>query len=459
MNIKRKKILQRSLCALLLVSMLVLVFSGCNTGNGADDSSDIVQVVRVIDDVNVGGKLTNERLELVSVRADALPEGTVSDLEEARGKYARVKLYAGDFVVSAKISETKPEGVEEEETEVEKSPAELGYVLITEYKEYIEGGSYSEAIKKAIEENPGKTLYFPDGTYSITEPIVIPAEPEKSVSIRMSNLCIIRPVEWTDPSLAMVRIGATEEGESTPETVSEVAPPVLDNAIGVSITGGCIYAMGMASGISIEGGTNAFIYNVSIKTALYGIQIKGNNYANIDNVNITGNDSPESTGVIIEGSGNNLSNMRIASISIGVKLTETGSDNILRNIHPLCSSMSKSTVGFWDLSDGNIYDVCYSDQFATGFLMESNTKSVYNGCFCYWWTGNNGYHVGFRSNGQFNSIVASSKVSHSHRGLETDAYLIVAEDGGQGVVLYPIVSIRSDAHNHVLEQYLKTVQP
>jgi hypothetical protein len=91
--------------------------------------------------------------------------------------------------------------------------------------------------------------------------------------------------------------------------------------------------------------------------------------------------------------------------------------------------------------------------------METNTKSVYNGCFCYWWTDANAYHVGFASNGQFNSIINSSKVRHSHAGLETDAYMLVAEEGGQGVVLYPLVGNMSNAYISVLEKYCKTVRP
>jgi hypothetical protein len=37
--------------------------------------------------------------------------------------------------------------------------------------------------------------------------------------------------------------------------------------------------------------------------------------------------------------------------------------------------------------------------------------------------------------------------------------MLVAEEGGQGVVLYPLIGVRSNAYNNVLEQYLKTVKP
>ena len=464
MNKIKIKTYHRLTSAILLVCMALsaLLLCACNAQDQATDDGDYVTVIRVIDDIAMGGKFTSDKLETVTVRADSVPEGAYTSEEDLKSKYAADKIYAGDYVLASKVLDKKPVNADDDsEVEEEIDPLELGYVVITEYKEFVERGDYSPAIKKAIEENPRSTIYFPDGTYNFSEPIVISADPAKSVSIRMSNLAVLKPLDWTDSTLPLIRVGVSENSESD----VAVNDAYMTGNETVSITGGCIFGVGMSSGISVEGGVGTYIYNVSIKTTPIGIHVKkgpnalGATYVNVDNVNITGNDSRESIGVLVEGTYNTFSNMRIASINYGVKCTETGSNNIFRNIHPLCSIQTQATVGFWDLSDGNVYDVCYSDHFATGFLMETNTKSVYNGCFCYWWTDANKYHVGFASNGQFNSIIESCKVRHSHRNLEVDAYMLVAEEGGQGVVLYPLVGIGSNAYNNVLEQYLKTVRP
>lgn len=453
---------RRLVCFLLCLCMLLGAISLSSCNSSADDDEELVEAIRVIDDINVGGKFTNDRLETVKVRASTLPEGTVSKIEVLRNKFAAVKLYAGDYVTLEKTCDEKPveEPEEQEEVKNEIDARALGYVIITDYAELAIGGSYSDAIDEAIKQNPNKTIYFPDRVYAISRPIDIPADPAKAVSFRLSNNAVLQAHGWEEPNTtAVIRVGYGEVVEPHEITADEY----LKNGASCYITGGCINASSLASGISVENGSDVLIYNVSIKNAFYGIHLKpGKNadnagYVNIDNVNVTGFEAIDSVGVLVESRFNNISNMRIASIQYGVVCSESGSDNVLRNIHPLVVGLNGvHTVGFWDKSDGNIYDVCYSDQFSTGFLMESNTRSVYNGCFCFWWSGANNYHVGFRSNGQFNSIVSCCKVSHSHANLETDAYLLVGEDGGQGVVLYPANHVQDRTHDNVLEQYCPT---
>ena len=436
-------------------------FAACDNGSEGADAEELVEVLRLIDDINEGGKFTGDRIATVRVSASSVPEGAISDITLLRNKYAATKLYTGDYITEAKTTDVKPEKEEEEKPVIESvDPIALGYVVITSYAEYAQGGGYTDAIAKAIEENPGRTIYFPDGDYIIRKPIDIPADPAKSVSLRLSNNTFINAFDWEDPKVAMVRIGKTDASQAQSESDS------LKSDTGCYVIGGCLNAGAIASGISVEDGINAFIYNVSIKSAFYGIHIKaGDNESetssvNVDNVNVTGYEAEGSIGVLVEGKYNNVSNMRIASVQYGVKCTETGSKNIFRNLHPLGVSMNASTTtaGFWDMSDGNVFDICYSDQFATGFLVEENTRSVFTGCFCYWWTAAGGYHVGFRSNGKFNSIVTNCKVSHSHADLQTDAYLLVGEDGGQGVVLYPANNIQNHENDHILEQYCPTGQ-
>jgi hypothetical protein len=109
----------------------------------------------------------------------------------------------------------------------------------------------------------------------------------------------------------------------------------------------------------------------------------------------------------------------------------------------LSEGNERFTVGFWDQSNGNNFDVCYSDQMASGYLFEENCRTVAIGGFCYWWTEQNQYNVGYESNGKFNAIVVSGKVSLG-RPAAVRAYLSIGEEGGQGVVLHPVCDFQND---------------
>ena len=454
-------------CFCLVLGSLPVMTIGAESGNTADakgNGDELVEVVRVIDDIKLGGKFTNDRIAVVKVRPDAVPEGAITDTADLKNKYAVAPLYAGDYVTEAKVTKEKPDNAvdeDEEEGVDEIDPYKLGYVIISKYEEYVDDkGNYSAAIKKAIEENPGRTIYFPDGTYSISEPIVVPADPAKSVALRLSHLAVINAINWTDPKLPMIRLGVEEEAEAAEEVPAvSMEDAELSKQRSTFVIGGVVMGNGRASGISIEGGKDILIYNVSIKRTYNGIHVHyannemGATYANVDNVNITGYEATGSAGVLVEGTRNTFSNMRIASVQYGVLCTETGEGNSFRNLHPLTVGMNDAvkvdenkkrlpegnerfTVGFWDMSDGNHFDVCYSDQMATGYLFEENCRTVAIGGFCYWWTERNQYNVGYESNGKFNAIVVSGKVSLG-RPAAVKAYLSIGEEGGQGVVIQP----------------------
>lgn len=451
MKIIKKIFSTRIIVCLLCVFVLfsALSFGGCSSPK----QERLVQVVRATDYIGVGERFTNTRITTVVVAESMVPEGAVTDREVLKKKYAISEFCPGDFVVLSKTSDTQPSRGNSDLPVVivdDKIDYEaLGYLSITQYADEVSSKNYTEVIKKAIKENPNRTIYFPDGTYYITEPIDIPADAEGSVSLRLSNNAVISALGWQDRTQPMIRIGV---GSS-------------DNADGArpSIVGGCIQATG-ASGISVEESSrNALISNVSIKGAYYGIHIKkGNNasgstYTTVDNVNIVGYGSNGSVGILVDGSQNTVSNSRIMASNCGVKCTESGSGNSFKNVHPLCTNSSlNDTVGFWDLSNGNFYDTCYSDHYSVGFRMAENTVSVYDGCYTFWYQ-NSSKQVAFEATGKFNSIIMGSRMSrdYSINSVNVTAFLTVGKDGGNGVIINPFLTFKTMAEYEKRNDYLK----
>lgn len=260
----------------------------------------------------------------------------------------------------------------------------------------------SDELQKIIDGNPNRTIYFPDGIYVINKPICTPADPRRSVDLQLSNFAVIKASDTWDSTEAMIRLG----GEYPANDIR------TDGSV-YSVTGGIIDGNMKADGISIDSGRESVIKQVSIKHTRIGIHIKhgansGSSDADITNVNIVGNRAPDSIGVLLEGYDNTLTNMRIADVFTGIELHSSG--NVMRNLHPLytCDYYDYTeSCGFRDFAGNNWYNFCYSDHFGTGFHTGRNVSSIYDSCFCLWYSPKEQKHTVFRAAGNFNSAVTN----------------------------------------------------
>lgn len=276
------------------------------------------------------------------------------------------------------------------------------YVNITDYITESDSSDMAPAIQRAIDENPNRVIFFPDGVYTIASPIITPAEPTKSVSLELSGFAKICPADGWNHDEAMVRMGGKDNSRT-----------IIVPGSNYYFSGGILDGRGIAKGISIDSGRETVIRDTSIKNASVGIHIKrgsnaGSSDADIHDVNITGNMAPDCVGILVDGLDNTLRNIRIYRTQTGVLLNSGG--NSLRDIHPLYASpgddLYANGYGFVDTFGNNWYDYCYSDQCATGFVTPER-GSVYSNCFAYWYSNRGEKHVAFKSPGAFNSVVSN----------------------------------------------------
>lgn len=308
----------------------------------------------------------------------------------------------------------------------------------------------SDAIQKIIDENPNRTIYFPDGVYLISKPILTPAEPTKSVALELSNYAIIKAAEGWSHDEAMIRLGG-----------KDAANNIRTPGSNYYLEGGIIDGSGVAKGISIDSGRETVIRNTSIKSVVVGIHVKhgansGSSDSDIFGVNIVGNNTPESIGVLVEGYDNTFTNMRIGGVHFGFKIRSQA--NMLRNIHPLYYGSNNSyetSCGFLDEAGCNWYDFCYSDEFATAFRI-TKSASHYNNCFAYWYSKRGTKHTIFKSDGEFNSAVMNMHVGHrQHNATTENKILEVGKDGGKGHFAYLHIDDESVVTDRTHEKYMK----
>ncbi|MBP3316906.1 MAG: hypothetical protein J6L01_00255 [Alistipes sp.] len=305
-------------------------------------------------------------------------------------------------------------------------PKDMGYVVV---KVKANGKvDVSDAIQKIIDDNPNRTIYFPDGVYLISKPICTPADPHKSVALELSNYAVIKAADGWSHEEAMIRLGGKDP-------YNEITIPGSN----YYLDGGIIDGSGVAKGVSIDNGRETAIRNTSIKGVSLGIHVKygtnaGSSDADICNVNIVGNFQPDCIGVLVEGYDNTFTNMRIGGVNIGFLIRSEA--NSLRNIHPLyykTESGYETSCGFMDERQNNWYDFCYSDEFATAFCINGG-RSIYNNCFAYWYSNRGEKHTVFKSNGAFNSDVMNMNVGFGqHNKTKENSILEAEQDGGTGM--------------------------
>lgn len=305
-----------------------------------------------------------------------------------------------------------------------------GYIIAADHMPADGSADVSGLLQKLIDENPNRTIFFPDGVYLLDRPVLTPAAPRKSVDLQLSNFACLKASENWNSDEAMLRLGAKDPA-------NDIGTPGSN----YGINGGIIDCSGIAKAISIDGGRETSIRNVSIKNTRLGIYIKhgannGSSDADIMSVNIVGNGALDSVGVLIEGYDNTFTNMRIANVFIGVDIRSGG--NMLRNIHPLFYNRGEAyahydkSAGFRISHPMNWLDYCYSDQFSTGF--DTSGGGILKNCFCWWYSGNESRHIALRSTVPFFGSIDTLNIGGEHHPDHPNQFMETENIGETGVV-------------------------
>lgn len=421
----KKNNFKRIICAILCLCMAMgtlLMLASCDKGGDNVETEPTVSVVKVVKDIEAGTKITSDMIKVETLKVSNVPLNAIKDITKVEGKIPTQKLYAGEFVFAGKLID-KVVSAESDDNSAN--------FVVTEYIELT--GDVTDALQKLIDENPGRTLEFPDGVYNISKPLTIPADTAKAVSLRLSDYAIIKAADSWNSSDAMICMAAgSRNAESEP--------------LSFYLSGGTIDANGKAAAISVNDARDILISNVNIKNSTVGIEVKSG-AADIENITIVGNGADSSVGMVIGGTDCSAANVRISNVLTGVKVT--GANNAFKSVCATYSGTSVSSCGFVDTGKGSRYDLCESEQFAVGFKMAESTVSIYYACHVEWTNNALKTNVAFQSEGKFNSLIRNSVVDFDFADCG-GAFLTVSAEGGAGQILYPMIG---GANNMVDESY------
>ena len=460
LDIFKASSLRRVLCALLCLSMMLsaLLLSSCNNEDEAEApeqavENTTVEVVRLIKDVEYGERLTNAKIETVTISVSESWIGALSNAEEVVGKYATKAMSTGDFLLAKYLSEKKP-GPQKEAVELDKTNygfEKLGYIVVTEFVQPNTGEDIGAELQAIIERNPQSVIYFPDGEYQTSIPLKTHSFGGVSVAIELAENAVIKAhKDWERGKGAVIQLGGGER------QTGEVNTPGSN----YYIKGGTIDGSGVADGISINCGRETCIREITIINTNIGVRVfRGSDLGNgsssdsdVDKVTIFGNGSDSSIGLWVEGYDNTFSNMRIANVRTGVRIVSSA--NYIHNIQ--CTAPASDTetsfkncVAFYDAGARNWYQNCTSTNYPTAFQIESS-ESMLTDCVAQWTqeASTNIDQIVLRSTGAWNSM-AKSVVAY-FTAPANNCYYVHALEGGVGIIIDPVFDIWStnqDAYN------------
>ena len=259
----------------------------------------------------------------------------------------------------------------------------------------------STAIQSLIDNNPNKTLYFPNGTYLLSKSIITSANYQNSVQLKLDKYAILK-ADSNFTGDYVIELGGKD-------TVNQ---SMYNIGVLYGLDGGIIDCNNVCGGIFVYG-ISPTVTNTEIRNcATIGIKLpngvhNGSADAYISNIHIFGNNDVDTIGVDCEAADNTIQDVKTYKTQIGIKIT--GGANYIRNIHCLYSNDDltnyNSSIAFYIKSWNNSLYQCYSDQFSTGFYIDGNYRNYFYTPYIFYYEGGNYTHTAFYCNGLFNCFI------------------------------------------------------
>ena len=454
--------MRRILCVLLCLSLVfsVLFLSACNneepeatepegTEEKAQESvfelneNGKVNVVVLTEDAPRGTKLSNKNTTTIELDATNLPKNVVTDIAKVKGLYTDRDFYAGDYLIKNRLVEEKPIFIDYSTLNADLVRTLNDFLVVTDYIDANTGKDIYTNLQTLIDLNPGRTLYFPDGEYQISQTLQTTSKPEESNSFYFSSGAILRAHEdWEQTGTPLIGLGAKEK-------VNTIMTPGSN----FYVRGGIFDGNGVADGIAINAGRETLIKDVLIMNTRYGIHIpNGTNGASsdadIDDVTVIGNGEYGSKGIYIVGLDNTVTDARISNAEVGIDVPNgvfVGNCTVEGNPE-MASSLGIVVRGAdaW-VSDCMVINciTAYSFDNPRGYISQCNAK----------WTVDNGkHHTAFRFSGHMHACIIACKAEFIPG--KTSNTFLSAGDKGIGEVTSPMFDENCVGSNDKTSLYL-----
>ncbi len=427
-----------ALIACMLASFASIVPAVAEEAPAEDGGAkgNVISILIAKKDIEAGTKITKEMFELKEFKNVNIPATAITSMDKVVGKYSVVDIYKGEFVYEEKFSATKEA---ENVSGILLQPiakTQDKFVVVTDFFPANTGKDVAKLIQELIDKNPNRTIYFPDGEYIISKPILTDGRAAKSVSIRLSDGAVIKASDKWTSSEALIRLGGIDPEGGDAHEINSVTTYY-------SFMGGTLDGNGRANGLSIDAGRETLVKDVCIVNAKTGLTIKKaevytSTDADVENVTIVGNGSPGTKGLHVIGFDNTITNVNIYDVEIGAHIA--GGGTLMKNINVYYTHSSKldtldkkyaQTIGIYETCSGNWFYDFYVQNYATAFKLVGSL-SVIDRCFAQWNTDEGGTQTMFEFTNAWYCVIGNCKADFS--GSSPTCAFVKAPSRGTGII-------------------------
>ncbi len=334
-----KRILSFLLCLIFCINIAFTV--------NATEQTEEAQTVDILvwaKDITQGTRITKSDVKTITVSNKNIPENVLSDAEAVYKTYAKRDLYAGEYVSKDQFSE---DSVRKANKDVLIKPivtTSADYIIVTDFLIANTGEDLSYFLQQLIDKNPNRTIYFPDGVYTISRSLLTSAVAKESVSIQLSDGAVIKASKkWSTASgKALIVLGEMPRND-----IKSVGHYYI-------VSGGTLDGSGVANGIHIKSGRETVVKNICIKDTIKGIEIdEGANSKSADcdfeDITIIGNGRPGTIGIENRAYDNTYTNIRIYDMATGFHNTMGGEvANIYVTFTEKSKDLKQSRIGIYN---------------------------------------------------------------------------------------------------------------
>lgn len=310
---------------------------------------------------------------------------------------------------------------------IDKTAWQPGYINVMDYGACGTGSKDDiDAIQRCIDENPGKTIYFPAGDYRISKSINLYASRSHSVNLVLDPSARI----YTASKLnCLLYVGDDSKGDYER----------FDNdgrryVIGGTFDGNnCQKVIWVKSRPQLTRFEDLKIINFE-HYGFYADQTPGTYSADFELLNswIIGKSSMspyECTGVFVATGDNTISNLRIDGCVVSMEICSGG--NFISKVHATLMNRGyeytaegyNRTIGFKVSTDGfNTFSQCYADTFAYGWYFKNDSLATLSQCNTYYWY----------TDPELNNVVISMNGAH---GVTVEGCIFQMPKEGRNVVI------------------------